>query len=81
MSAATPTEVDVLAQVSYDEARTTQEIADLVAPRRGWEQRGNVRNRLYSLEERGLVICDEDRPMRWIRPEGRREVRDGGPDA
>ena len=62
-----PTDDDVFAAVSSDEALTTMEIAERVCGQRSWEERTNVRNRLYDLEERGLVICDENRPMRFLR--------------
>lgn len=59
----------VLTGVSFNEARTTQEIADMVCGAESWALRGTVRNRLYALERRGLVICDEQQPMRWVRPD------------
>lgn len=69
MNVPLPTEDDVLAAVSYDEARTTQAIADAVCGALSWPRRGTVRNRLEALEARGLVISDDERPVRWMRPE------------
>lgn len=64
------TAAEVLDAVSYDEARTVSEVARLasVDGREAWRNRSNVRNRLYELEAQGLVICDEERPSRWLRP-------------
>ena len=64
----TATQEQVLAAVAYDEALTTQEVAARACGADAWAERGNVRNRLYELEAQGLVICDENRPMRWLRP-------------
>lgn len=64
-----PTLDDVLAGVPRDEALTTQEVADRVCdPAERWALRGTIRNRLYALESLGLVISDDNRPMRWLRP-------------
>lgn len=59
----------VLAVVAYDEACTVSEIAERSCGRDAWAERTNVRNRLYELEAAGLVICDENRPQRWLRPD------------
>jgi hypothetical protein len=60
---------EVLAAVSYDEARTVSEIASIAYGRAAWDYRMTVRLRLLDLETDGLVICDENRPMRFMRPD------------
>lgn len=55
--------------VAFDEARTAMEVAAAAFGPNAWDQRQNVRNDLYSLCEQGVVICDEERPMRFLRPE------------
>lgn len=64
-----PSRGAVLHAVSFDEALTVMEIAERAAPGRAWEQRTNVRNRLAALEADGLVIADDNRPVRYMRPD------------
>lgn len=69
----------VLAAVAYDEARTVMEVADVACGTEAWRYRALVRNRLYELEAQGLVICDDERPMRWLRPMTTTTTRPHGP--
>lgn len=55
--------------VAYDEARTAMQVAEHAFGTDAWAQRQNVRNDLYSLCDQGVVICDEERPMRFLRPD------------
>lgn len=64
-----PSSGQVLAAVSYDEALTTSEVASRACGVDAWRHRSNVRNRLRELEARGAVISDENRPVRWLRPD------------
>lgn len=61
-----PSLVTVLGAVAEDEARTASEV--LVVLGLPWALRGTVRNRLYELERAGLVIADDNRPLRFLRP-------------
>jgi hypothetical protein len=59
-----PTETEIFGAVLAlePEAPTVQQVADaLGCP---WEMRGTIRNRVYDLIARGLLIEDEGRPMR-----------------
>ena len=62
----------VLAVLSPDAAFTVQEVAGRVAESTGedaWAIRGTIRNRLYNLEQMGAVICDDERPLRYMIPD------------
>lgn len=59
----------VLEAVSFDEAFTVMEIAQRAYGFDSWDERTNVRNALADLETAGLVISDENRPVRYMRPD------------
>lgn len=54
---------DVLDAVGRCEPATVTDV--LTALALPWSARGTVRNRLYELEDQRLVICDDERPMRF----------------
>lgn len=58
-----PTRDDVLDAVARIEPATVMQVVD--ALRAPWDQRTNVRNRLYELVDDGALICDDERPMRF----------------
>jgi hypothetical protein len=66
------TREQVLAAVSHDEAWTVTEVCIIIAKAldlSAWAIRGTVRNRLEALAGEGIIIADDGRPVRFMRPD------------
>jgi predicted transcriptional regulator len=58
------TEEAVMGVVVEHEPCTVTQVLDAI-PGTRFADRGTVRNRLYALERKGLLISDEQRPLRF----------------